>query len=95
MALYDCGAGSTLIISNTEGGFVAVYHINGYGSALGPYSVFNIPCKGMIDTGVLSTTVNFKVVPLASPLVDYSQPFSFLSGLLVALCFAIISIKRW
>lgn len=95
MAFYDCGSGSVLIISNTSIDSSGPYFFNGFSGALGPARVLNLPCKGNIDTGYLYTNVSFKVVPSVSTIPDYSLPFSFLAGLLVALCFVIISIKRW
>lgn len=96
MALYDCGASSVLIISNTAGPFPSTFYINGHGGMIGPAVAYNFPCIGALEiTKSMGSPVTFKVVPAVSSVVDYSPPFSFLAGLLVALCFVIISVKRW
>lgn len=92
--MLDCGSSSILIISNTDGPFPASFSLNGGGGVIGPETVYNVPCRGTIDTGTAYTLVTFKVMPSVNPTVNFSAPFSLLAGMIVALVFVVMSLRK-
>lgn len=92
--MLDCGSSSILIISNTDmSGFPSGFTINGSNAMIASGSAYFVPCRGSIDTTGY-TYITYKVLPTVNPTVNFSAPFSLLAGLLVALAFVVMSLRR-